>query len=366
MELHHSLTNQIYEAATVPDLWPAVLSDLCREVRATEGFLVTWRTDHWIGLSCSSESSRERLDAYARSDAPLRSITTPRLLATNAPGFLADQDLFTEEEYGSDPMMTEWARPSGLYHGAATAIRMPNGDVAVVQIMRRKGRPAFSREAIDRLNHHRPHIARAVMLAARWRMERLRAAMEALALLGFPAAVFGANGHVMMANSLIQEMKDHILWGAEDRIEFADRSAMPLLRRAVDSLDDPASATVRSFPLRGRNPGSAAVAHLVPITGRSRGLFEGGLGILVVTPVKGPNPPDLALIQSLFDLTPAEARVAHGLVKGWTIDEMAEQHGTVRETVRSQVKAVLHKTGSRRQAEAASKLSGLGSIRILK
>jgi DNA-binding CsgD family transcriptional regulator len=366
MENHESLINQIYEAATVPDLWPAVLGGLCRNVNGSLGLLVTWRIDHWMGMRNSSESNSNILDSYVRSDAPLQSITHSRLFAANVPGFLSNQHLLGEREYKSDPMMTEWAGPSGLYNGAATAIQIPNGDVFVLQVMKRRGQPAFKDDALNRLNAFRPHIARALMLAARWRLERLHAAVEALTLLGLPAAILDERGKVLMANALIQVSTGYMVWGAGNRIEFTDKSATHLLKQAMRSAANPSESTVQSFPVRGRQPGDSAVAHLVPIAARSRELFEDGLSILVITPVTGPNPPDTAIIQSLFDLTPAEARVAQGLVKGLTITEMARHQGTGRETVRSQVKAVLGKTGSRRQAEVAAKLSGLGGIQIRK
>jgi hypothetical protein len=58
----------------------------------------------------------------------------------------------------------------------------------------------------------------------------------------------------------------------------------------------------------------------------ARELFNGGFGVLAVTPITAPEPPDTALIQGLFDLTPAEARVAVGIVAGMTIKEMADCH----------------------------------------
>jgi DNA-binding CsgD family transcriptional regulator len=57
-----------------------------------------------------------------------------------------------------------------------------------------------------------------------------------------------------------------------------------------------------------------------------------------------------------------EARVARGIVEGMTIDEIAARYRVERETIRTQVKAVLDKTGTRRQVEVASLLAGLPSF----
>ncbi|WP_204269541.1 hypothetical protein, partial [Citrobacter freundii] len=50
------------------------------------------------------------------------------------------------------------------------------------------------RDRIDRLTQLRPHIARAAFLAARLRLEQARAAVQALAAIGLPAAALSAEG----------------------------------------------------------------------------------------------------------------------------------------------------------------------------
>jgi len=83
----------------------------------------------------------------------------------------------------------------------------------------------------------------------------------------------------------------------------------------------------------------------------ARDLFGSGLSMVVVTRPDSARQPDASLIQGLFDLTPAEARVAAALIEGRTIAEMAARNGVGLETVRTQVKSILAKTGVSRQAE---------------
>ncbi|WP_096700508.1 helix-turn-helix transcriptional regulator [Magnetospirillum sp. 15-1] len=270
-------------------------------------------------------------------------------------------DLFTDEEFLADPMMTEWGGPAGLHHGAATAIRVPCGDFVVVQVQRREGMPGLDDTDVARLDAFRPHLARAGLLAVRWRMERLRAAAEALALVGLPAAVLDAGGRVLAANALIEALSSHMVWLAQDRVAFIDPAATKLLRQATAELKSPATTTVRSFPAGGVDE-PPVVAHLVPTTGQARDLFGGGYGILVVTPISMPVSPDAALIQGLFDLTPAEARVAGGITEGLSLDQIASRHAVSTETVRAQAKAVYAKTGTSRQSQVAALLAGLPKI----
>jgi DNA-binding CsgD family transcriptional regulator len=68
-------------------------------------------------------------------------------------------------------------------------------------------------------------------------------------------------------------------------------------------------------------------------------------------------------LQGLFDLTPAEARVARGVGLAQPLDALASAQGVTYETVRSHLKQVLAKPGLSRQAELVSLLAGLPVMR---
>ena len=73
---------------------------------------------------------------------------------------------------------------------------------------------------------------------------------------------------------------------------------------------------MRSFAVRGADTNAAMVAHVIPIRRSARDIFVRCAGVLVMTPVTLPQAPPVELVQSLFDLTPAEARVARSLTGG--------------------------------------------------
>ena len=106
------------------------------------------------------------------------------------------------------------------------------------------------------------------------------------------------------------------------------------------------------------------VAHVLPIRHRALDLFSGAAAMLVLTPVTAPAAPPVELMQSLFDLTAAEARVARLLASGDRLDDIAASGGVSRNTVRSQLRAVMEKTGSSRQQDVVALLSGISIARI--
>ena len=104
---------------------------------------------------------------------------------------------------------------------------------------------------------------------------------------------------------------------------------------------------------------AAMFAHVIPIRRASRDIFMRCAGVLVMTPVTLPQAPPVELVQSLFDLTPAEARVARSLSAGETVEKIASMGGVSLNTVRTHVRGVLEKTGCRRQAEVVALLGGI-------
>ena len=102
-------------------------------------------------------------------------------------------------------------------------------------------------------------------------------------------------------------MTDYVQWRAFDRVALKDRVADQLLRDAIATLDVAGGASVRSFPVRDAGAEAMMVAHVVPIRLSARDIFVRCAAALVSTPVTLPQAPPVELVQSLFDLTLAEA-----------------------------------------------------------
>jgi DNA-binding CsgD family transcriptional regulator len=123
-------------------------------------------------------------------------------------------------------------------------------------------------------------------------------------------------------------------------------------------------AGVRSFPVRHAGADAMMVAHVVPIRLSARDIFVRCATVLVLTPVTLPQAPPVELVQSLFDLTPAEARVARGLASGKTVENIATDGGTSANTIRTHIRGVLEKTGCNRQADVVALLTAISSTRL--
>ena len=357
------LCERIYEATIDAESWPGVLQDIAISSGCAWGALLTRRSDAWIGWRISPADALA-VDAYLRSDGPQRSITTERLFAIGHAGFISDHEHFSEEERRTDGYF-QWAEANGFRHGAATGFQLNTGDLAVVQVMRRTGGKPFCATELEHLDRFRPHLARAAMLAARWKMERLRAATEALAVVGLPAVVLTADCRLMAANGLAQNLGEHLVWLARDGLALADGVASAKLKRQVAACANSRSLeSASSFPAWDHEHKAPMVVHVVPLKGDRRELFEGGLALVLFTNAAAPSQPNPELIREIFDLTAAEARVAAQLAQGRSVEQIANAHGVGVSTVRSQAKSILHKLGAHRQSEVASRLGAVRTISL--
>jgi hypothetical protein len=201
-----------------------------------------------------------------------------------------------------------------------TAIPIPTGEKATFILSRSMELGPFERASANRLDELRPHLARSVMISARLQLERARVAGEALGALGIPALVFNETGKVLAANPLIEALTPFVRWRAFDKVSLKDKSADRLLNQAIASAESGGELAVSSFPVHDAESQAAMVAHVIPIRLSARDIFLRCFAVLALTTVTRPQAPPVELVQSLFDLTPTEARVARSIAAGKTVE----------------------------------------------
>jgi DNA-binding CsgD family transcriptional regulator len=295
------------------------------------------------------------MEAWANSSYFLNDPRGQRLVPRKDPRFLTDLDEFTLEELDRDPYYTAFLRPRGLGWVVGTAIHSTSGDTLVFSIEKAYAKGPVPPEVADGLNPLRPHLARAALLSARFGLERARATVEGLNLIGLPAAVLAHRGKVLAANDALLAYVPDIRIGAGDRIEFSNANTQALFMNACEGRSS-AFGTGGSFPAPRSATQAAFVAHVVPMRGGGRDVFTGAELLLYLTPVVQQAGPPPEILQALFDLSPAEARVAAMIAEGHSVKAIAELLSVQPNTIRVQLKAVFSKTGTGRQPELVSLL----------
>ncbi len=349
------LLNQIYEAALLPDLWPDVLARISALSGATAGGVLFAMNPSFSGWK--SSPGHQLFSEYieggwaARNPRPAR-----RALAIKHAGFLGDDQFFTRQEMDEDPFY-QWARERGGGWSFGTLIKMPAGDDVIFTWERRFDLGPFSHSTLQSLDLLRPHLARAAFVAGRLALNQARAVTEALARLGLPAGVIDFSNRLIAANDLFQELIPEVLQDRAMRVMLTDRRANALLGQALSHLSGSFGLeAASSIPIAGTEKRPPSILHVVPTRRAAQDLFTASSCMLVLTPIHRSNVPGADIVQALFDLTPAEARVAVAIAEGQTPERFATHAGLSIRTVRVQLGAVFSKIGISRQADLVALL----------
>jgi DNA-binding CsgD family transcriptional regulator len=352
-EMHFDrLVDEIYEAAIVPERWKGVLDRLAHLANA-EGallFAAAPGNPRWL----SSDNIRSRIETWVNSPFYQNNPRGQRLVPIREPRFLTDLDAFTPEELEQEPFYTNFLRPNGLGWCVGTSVHSPAGDTLVLSVERAYEKGPVPRQVAEQLDPLRPHLARAALLSARFGLERARATVESLNLIGLPAAALAHGGKVLAVNEALLGFAPDIRIGAGTQLEFANQAAQVLFAGAWEGRSCYSGGG--SIPVRRTRTREAFVVHLLPMRGLGRDVFSGAELLLYVTPIiQQPGPPP-EILQALFDLSPAEARVAAMIAEGCSVNATAQALSVQPNTIRMQLKAIFSKTGTSRQAELASLL----------
>lgn len=355
-----AIIDRVYEAAAVPELWRHVLDDLGSVVGCDKcAMIATSPSGREYTRWLANERGAVFMNWFPTSPWYHRNVQMARMMAIGEPRFINDLDVFTREEIEVEPYYVECLRPGGVAWGTGTSVGGPTDNKIVFTIHR-----AYELGPVDfgdmaRLTALRPHIARAAFMSARLKLEQARGAVDALAKVGLPAAALTRAGRLHVANTLLDALFPSLVVDAPGRMQFVDRAADRQFQAQIRQIviaGNPRRG--KTFPIVASEEQPAFVVHLLPVAGASHDIFSGTEWLLIIVPVERAGTLPTDLIQGLFDLTTAEARVANGILSGQTLDEIARAAGLSKETTRTQLKSVFAKTSTRRQAELVGLLSG--------
>lgn len=229
------------------------------------------------------------------------------------------------------------------------ALRQPDIEWTVA-FQRSPGRGHFDDQHERALGRLVPHLQKALQLRLRLRELERRASLGEAALdtFGTPLLFVAASGRLLMANLAGESWYSRHGKQLERNAQWSG-----VLASATGSV-----GAAMAEGLRLPN-GSHVVALPAPPAYRGR---EGqGLALVLVHTHLNPAPPARSMLKSLFGLSAAEYRLLEVLMAGATLPQAARQLGISVETVRTQSKAVLQKTGTQRQSGLMRLVSALQS-----
>jgi DNA-binding CsgD family transcriptional regulator len=349
------LIDGIYEAAFVSDLWPSVLQQLA-DVSESIGSALFVFADGQPTRGRAIESQRELLAEFLASDTYQFSTAVTRMCDVQPASFVDVDKFMTPEEIQNDPMRIR-LRSIGIGAHLCTAVPMPTGELAIFVLQRGLDQGAYRKANIDLLDKLRPHLARASLMAARLFLEEARGTVSAMAAIGLPSALLIAGGRVLATNRLFDDMSSVFVPTAFGNLAIANPEADRIFQDAIAEIGGEENPSVRSIPLAAADGRAPMIIHVVPLRRSAQDIFSGAEFMVMASEVSVsslvPNP---TILSGLFDLTPAEAKLARALTSGVSLKAAAEEQGIKFSSGRSYLERILVKTGTHQQSELVALL----------
>lgn len=146
-----------------------------------------------------------------------------------------------------------------------------------------------------------------------------------------------------------------------NRLVLHDSRADSELSEVIDRLKETSDVQAcRLDPVIVRREGKRPlVLKVLPVPPAARSPFLGARAVLVLNDLEGTAAVNPDMFGKVFELTPAQAKLAGKLATGSSMETAAAEMGVTAETARSHLKAIFNRTGTHRQGELVALLNRL-------
>ena len=354
------LIGRIYDAASDPKLWPIFLEDFADIVGGTTTSVIVndvknrmgnlavavrmdphWQhkyDEHYVGVDCWGANGMH--------------LTTGDVVTGQ---MLCPDSLLQKSEFFND-----FLRPMGAMHEFCGVIRKDQSVFTVISSLRPRRSGPFGEDEIRLLKTLMPHLQRAVQLHQRIATLESQAqwASDTFDRLAMGLIILGAGGKILIINQQAANIikQNDGLKIASDSLSTERHAETKRLQQLIHGAA--ASASGKSLNSGGAMTISRPSVRrafeilVVPLrlTTSWKGPDRASAAVFITDPETQPEAQQ-AVLSRLYDLTPAEARLAAAMMQGTSLEQIASEFGLARNTVRSQLQKIFQKTSVKRQAE---------------
>jgi DNA-binding CsgD family transcriptional regulator len=166
-------------------------------------------------------------------------------------------------------------------------------------------------------------------------------------------------GCVLDVNHAAEAIFDSYLCIRNRRLASGDLQTSSSLEKLIERLRaTPEDTALQSDPVVVRRPDRGdIVIHALPVHGAARTPFLGARALLIFASTEPKLSAKPELLANLFELTPAEAKLASIMSEGLSPEQAAARLGISHNTARNQLRAVFTKTATHRQSKLVALLS---------
>ena len=353
-----AIIGRIYEAAENPLIWSEVLRLLGSAFGSTVNVFVLSDKKSPLSevvVSEGGDSQWEReYDSYYHST----NIVLQRLQPLMAPGLVVSSgDHFDDREILKSEYYQDFLRRRDVFYLLGGVVSSTPTSNALFTLARsRKQRPWTSAEK-DVASGLMPHLQRAARFSSYFATIQ-QEHDEILNRLPMGIIVLNESGKVEFLNRAAEAIvgkRDGLCCGPNGLYAITPTESARL--RALISGAKSTAAGKSALgggsmsvtqPTAGR-PLSVLVAPMMPSSASP--LSHSPRVAIFITDPEAPQPTNIERLAAMFDLTPAESRMAGQLLQGRSVIEAANALGITQQTARVHLKRIFEKTSTGRQSE---------------
>jgi DNA-binding CsgD family transcriptional regulator len=368
MAAHDEVLDLVYETSVDPSLWPRLLERFTGLIGGHAAALRSYELFHETGAVLASGLDSAMLDREFRNYAdrnPLKS--TPEQLrakinlgAPYVPGMKRDIEWLPKSEFERTEYYNDFYKPLDIHSDISIGFTSKAAQWTGMDVYRSKRQGAFTDEDLALCEALLPHMARA------WKLSRKFADARALGdgLADFvdssPHGLFVLDGggrvrHVNAAGRRLLERADSLTQSG-GRLAGVNAAATRRLHGLIDraASDDAGPRVGGSMALSNPDNLRPLSVTVAPMRAERAGpLFDGPAVLVCVTDLEASVSLPEQLLRDLFNLTPAETRVAIALFEGLEPKLVADRLEISVWTVRRHLAQIFEKTHTGSQVELA-------------
>ena len=352
------LLNAVYDAPLDNGRWP-ILSRQIADTFGTHSCALQVRTNgNTVVLGCTENFTpslvQDYQNHYHRTDDRATGAIAWGLNRAYVGTELIDNDLLTRTEH------FDFLRKADIFFMVGGGVAVSTHEIGLIGVQASRNAAEFNDNDRRKMALLLPHLQRALQLRSAFRRHSIERDMAQVAMdrLAIAVILADATAKVLFANRAAESIfQQDGLAVSNGRLSTDAPATTRTLLRYIGQSCSKEYLALRSplacafaLPRARHAPLSVMVAPLT--TGDLITVSDRPMVMVLARDTQqaaGASTPEV--LQALFGLTRAEARLASELVEGRGLEEIASGKGVSLNTIRSQAKSLLRKTGTQRQAE---------------
>jgi DNA-binding CsgD family transcriptional regulator/PAS domain-containing protein len=290
-----------------------------------------------------------------------------RAMQAEAGKVFTDRTLFDREELRASRYWNEWMAPQDMYSGMFCKVWASDTSIWAFNVQRGCKQEEFGRAEVALLERLLPHLNRAMRIS-RYRLTA-QALSSAFYQLPFGILLVGADQHIIEMN----ELAERLLSRPDSRLRIEAGRLVPTcanageMRAAIAQARlAPSLETPGGFDFLVRQPATNGASgnlliSVMPLANRKDfGPAWEPMAAVILREVVPRLPEGFdAHLRAIFNLTPAEARLAANLCSGQSLKSSAGLQDIRFSTARHYLENIFQKTGTRQQSQLVALLKNV-------